>query len=36
MPAGIEAFCRRTGQPAPETKGEIVRCALESLALKYR
>lgn len=35
MPARIRAFCRRTGQPVPESKGEIVRCALESLALKY-
>ena len=36
MPARIRAYCRRTGQPAPETKGEIVRAALDSLALKYR
>jgi rhamnulokinase len=36
MPARIRAFCQTTGQPAPESKGEIVRCALESLALKYR
>jgi rhamnulokinase len=36
MPARIQASCRRTGQPVPETKGEIVRCALDSLALKYR
>ena len=36
MPAEIQAFCRETGQPAPETEGAIVRCALESLALKYR
>lgn len=36
MPARIRAFCQRTGQPVPENKGEIVRCALESLALKYR
>ena len=36
MPAAIRAFCRRTGQPAPETVGETVRCCLESLALKYR
>jgi rhamnulokinase len=32
----IRAFCRRTGQPAPETVGEVVRCCLESLALRYR
>ena len=36
MPARIQAFCRETGQPAPETKGQIIRCALESLALEYR
>jgi rhamnulokinase len=32
----IRAFCRRTNQPAPETVGEVVRCCLESLALRYR
>ncbi len=36
MPARIRAFCERTGQPVPETRGAIIRCALESLALKYR
>jgi rhamnulokinase len=36
MPARIIEFCRRSGQPIPETKGQFVRCALESLALKYR
>jgi len=36
MPARIRAFCRKTGQPVPQSKGEIVRCALDSLALKYR
>jgi rhamnulokinase len=36
MPARIQAACRQTGQPVPETKAEIVRCALDSLALKYR
>ena len=32
----IQAFCRDTGQTVPDTKGEIVRTALEGLALKYR
>ena len=36
MPARIQAFCKRTGQPIPETPGEIVRCCLESIALRYR
>jgi rhamnulokinase len=36
MPAAIASECRRTGQPAPEDEGQFVRCALESLALKYR
>ncbi|MHB0857300.1 MAG: rhamnulokinase [Anaerolineae bacterium] len=36
MPARIAAYCARTGQPVPESKGALVRCALESLALTYR
>lgn len=36
MPTRIQAYCRRTGQRVPETKGAIVRGALEGLALKYR
>ena len=36
MPAAIRERCRATGQPVPEREGEIVRCALESLALTYR
>jgi rhamnulokinase len=36
MPARIRAFCERTGQPAPQSKGAVIRCVLESLALKYR
>ena len=36
MVNAIAAYCRRTGQPAPETVGEVVRCTLESLALRYR
>jgi rhamnulokinase len=30
----IYAYCRRTGQTPPETVGEVVRCCLESLALR--
>lgn len=36
MPARIQAFCERTQQQAPGSPGAIVRCALESVALKYR
>ena len=36
MPAKIKAFCKKTGQPVPETPGQIARCIYESLALKYR
>ena len=36
MPAKVQSFCRETGQAVPKTPGEIVRCALESLALSYR
>ncbi len=35
-PARIRDFCARTGQPIPETPGEIVRTVLEGLALAYR
>jgi rhamnulokinase len=36
MPAKIQAWCERTGQPVPQDKGTILRVATESLALKYR
>ena len=36
MPAEIQAFCRESGQPVPQRKGEIIRTVLESLALEYR
>ena len=36
MPRAIQKFCRETKQPTPTTDGELVRCAYESLALKYR
>ena len=35
MPKAIQAFCKKTRQPVPKTEGELVRCALESLALIY-
>jgi rhamnulokinase len=36
MPERIQKYCADTMQTVPATKGEIVRVALESLALKYR
>ena len=36
MPKAIQDYCRQTRQPVPETEGQLVRCATESLALKYR
>lgn len=32
----IQAYCRQTSQPVPQSVGEISRCILESLALRYR
>jgi rhamnulokinase len=31
----VQNFCRRTGQPIPETRAALARCILESLALSY-
>ena len=36
MPARLAGYASRTGQPVPSDEGAFVRCALESLALKYR
>jgi rhamnulokinase len=36
MPTRLRNFCAKTGQPAPEDKGALLRCVFESLALKYR
>ena len=36
MPTAIREFCRRSGQPIPESDGATIRTALESLALRYR
>ena len=36
MPARIAAYCARTGQPAPASRAETVRCILDSLALAFR
>ena len=36
LPRRIQEFCRRTGQYVPQTRGEIMRCIYQSLAMKYR
>jgi rhamnulokinase len=36
MPFAIGEFCKMTNQPIPEEPGDVIRCALESLALRYR
>lgn len=36
MPAAMARWCQSRGQIAPETEGHFIRCALESLALRYR
>jgi rhamnulokinase len=36
MPGAMREFCRRTGQPVPADEGSVVRCALESVAMRCR
>jgi rhamnulokinase len=36
MPDALREYSRLSRQAAPQTEGEVVRCCLESLALKYR
>jgi rhamnulokinase len=36
MPEAIRGFCTRTGQAVPGDEGAVVRCAIESLAMRYR
>ena len=36
MPEAIVNYCKRTGQDIPTNRGEIIRSALEGLALLYR
>ncbi len=36
MPQAIREFCKRTGQPVPADEGAVLRCVLESLALRFR
>jgi len=36
MPEAITEFCRKTGQAVPEDEGAVLRCALDSIAMKFR
>ena len=36
QPRRVQDFCRATGQYVPQTRGEIMRCIYESIAMKYR
>ncbi|MBO0701834.1 MAG: rhamnulokinase [Candidatus Dormibacteraeota bacterium] len=36
LPAAIRRHCRDHGEPEPRDEGEVIRCCLESLALKHR
>jgi len=36
MPETIRAYCQKTGQTVPADEGAVLRCALDSLALKFR
>lgn len=36
MPETLRAIARETRQPEPKTRAALIRCAMESLALKYR
>ncbi len=36
LPRRVCEFCERTGQYVPKTRGEIMRCIYQSLAMKYK
>jgi len=36
MPTALQRYCRETNQPVPESEGALLRCIIESLALRYR
>ena len=36
MIEAIRCYCEQTGQPVPQTCGELTRCIFDSLALRYR
>jgi rhamnulokinase len=36
MPQAICRFCQKTGQTVPDDEGAVLRCALDSIAMKFR
>lgn len=36
MPEAICGFCRKTSQTVPDDEGAVLRCALDSIAMKFR
>ncbi len=36
LPKRVQKFCEQTGQYVPQTRGEIMRCIYQSLAMKYK
>ena len=36
LPRRVVEYCQRTGQYVPKTRGEIMRCIYDSLAMKYK
>ena len=36
LPGRVLDYCKKTGQPVPENRGEIMRCIYQSLAMKYK
>jgi rhamnulokinase len=36
MTAAVQAYCAQSGQPVPQTAGEVARCVFESLSFAYR
>lgn len=36
LPRRIQEYCERTGQTVPQTRGEIMRCIYQSIAMRYK
>ena len=36
LPRRVQEFCKKTGQHVPQSKGEIMLCIYQSIAMKYR